>query len=112
MWSLVILSSSLTAGHDRLTVKDPAELLLSSDQEEVLVDRDRLQREARLVNVTSKEVCQDHYNQLELWEYWILGEDEETVQYIETEVVVDVTRDVLTAVNEEEPWISSTVTVR
>ena len=57
-------------------------------------------------------MCQDHYTQLETWQYWLLEEDQETAQYIQTEVEVDVTKDVLTAVNAEEPWISSTVTVR
>ena len=57
-------------------------------------------------------MCQDHYTQQEVWQYWLLEEDQQTVQYIQTEVEVDVTKDVLTAVNAEEPWISSTVTVR
>ena len=57
-------------------------------------------------------MCQDHYTQLETWQFWLLEEDQQTAQYIQTEVEVDVTKDVLTAVNAEEPWISSTVTVR
>ena len=57
-------------------------------------------------------MCQDHYTQQEVWQYWLLEEDQQTAQYIQTEVEVDVTKDVLTAVNAEEPWISSTVTVR
>ena len=41
----------------RLTVRDVAELYLASEEEEELVvDRERLQQEARLVNVTSVEV--------------------------------------------------------
>ena len=57
-------------------------------------------------------MCQDHYTQQEVWQYWLLEEDQQTAQYIQTEVEVDVTKDVLTAVKAEEPWISSTVTVR
>ena len=57
-------------------------------------------------------MCQDHYTQLEVWQYWLLEDGQQTAQYIQTEVEVDVTKDVLTAVKAEEPWISSTVTVR
>ena len=46
---------SVPPSDSRLTVRDTAELILPSEDSEVVVDRQRLQREARLVNITRRE---------------------------------------------------------
>ena len=86
---------------------DPVEKL---DKE--LSEGRRLVREAELVNVTRREVCEGHFVEVELWRFWSLENGEKEEQLTDTILVQDITSQPNLFINGREPWIQAVVVTR
>ena len=95
-----------------LVVSSLEELVLEDSDGERTIDRERLLKEAELVNVTRKEICQAHYVEVELWRFYSLETGEREERFTDTILVHDITSQPIIFFNKEEPWIQAVVANR
>ena len=109
---LLITLSKMSLVCPELIVSSVEELVLEDKFGQRTMDRERLVREAELVNVTRREVCEGHFVEVELWRFWSVENGEKKEQLTDTILVQDVTSQPNLFINSREPWIQAVVVTR
>ena len=110
----ILLTICVMVSHvsPQLVVSSAEELMVEDRHGQASIDRERLVREAELVNVTKKDVCDGHIVEVELWRFWTVEDGEKKEVLTETIMVPDVTGQPTLLINSEEPWIQGLVISR